>query len=179
MKVLVVIDMQNDFITGALAAENAEKIIKPIIDKMKGFDGMILATKDTHKEDYLHTQEGRMLPLAHCIKGTNGWKMVYEIERLLTTPAIEKNTFGSVELAQLLSSYNKIKPLTEVTLVGLCTDICVISNALLIKAFLPETPIKVDAECCAGSTAENHRKALEAMQRCQIIIENQRPEENI
>ncbi len=173
MKILVVVDMQNDFLTGPLGTPEARAIIPKVLEKIKGFDGMVLATRDTHRENYLSTMEGQNLPVVHCVKGTVGWALYREIERTLVTPPVEKCTFGSVELGQLLSSYNKIKPITEVTLVGVCTDICVISNALLIKSFLPEARIAVDASCCAGSTPEKHRLALDAMRPCQIVIENE------
>lgn len=135
MKVLIVVDMQNDFITGALGTPEARGIVDRVVEKIKGFDGMVLATRDTHGENYLSSAEGKKLPVPHCIKGTAGWQLCREIERLLVTPPIDKPTFGSAELGQMLSSYNKIKPITEVTLIGVCTDICVISNALLVKAF--------------------------------------------
>lgn len=171
MKVLIVVDMQNDFITGALGTPEARSIVDRVVEKIKGFDGMVLATRDTHGENYLSSAEGKKLPVPHCIKGTAGWQLCREIERLLVTPPIDKPTFGSAELGQMLSSYNKIKPITEVTLIGVCTDICVISNAMLVKAFLPEATVKVDASCCAGTTPESHRRALEAMQVCQIAVE--------
>ena len=172
MKVLIVVDMQNDFITGALGTPEAQAIVDRVVSRIKGFDGMVLATRDTHGPGYLSSAEGKKLPVPHCIKGSDGWALHREIEKLLVTPPIDKPTFGSAELGQMLSSYNKIKPITEVTLVGLCTDICVISNALLVKAFLPETPVKVDAACCAGTTPESHKRALDAMAVCQIEIEN-------
>lgn len=171
MKVLIVVDMQNDFITGALGTPEARSIVDRVVEKIKGFDGMVLATRDTHGKNYLSSAEGKKLPVPHCIKGTAGWQLCREIERLLVTPPIDKPTFGSAELGQMLSSYNKIKPITEVTLIGVCTDICVISNAMLVKAFLPEATVKVDASCCAGTTPESHRRALEAMQVCQIAVE--------
>ncbi|MBQ7847545.1 MAG: cysteine hydrolase [Clostridia bacterium] len=170
MNVLIVVDMQNDFITGALGSKEAVAILPAVVDKIKNFDGMVLATRDTHGENYLSTAEGKKLPVPHCIKGGIGWHLVRDIERLLVTPPIDKPTFGSAELGQMLSSYNKIKPIEEVTLIGVCTDICVISNALLIKAFLPEATVKVDASCCAGTTPEAHERALQAMKNCQIEI---------
>lgn len=170
MKVLVVVDMQNDFISGALGTKEALAVVEPVVEKIKDFNGMVLATRDTHTENYLSSAEGQKLPVPHCIKGTEGWALHHEIERLLVTPPIDKPTFGSMELGQMLSSYNKIKPIEEVTLVGLCTDICVISNALLVKAFLPEATVKVDSSCCAGTSPESHKRALDAMAVCQIEI---------
>ncbi len=172
MKILVVVDMQNDFLTGPLGTAEACAIIEGIHRKMKTFDGMVLATKDTHQSNYLETQEGKLLPIIHCVKGTSGWAIFRELERSLVTPPIEKRTFGSVELGQLLASYDKIKTITEVQFVGVCTDICVISNALLIKSFLPEAKIVVDASLCAGTTPEKHKAALDLMRGCQIIVEN-------
>lgn len=170
MNVLIVVDMQNDFITGALGSKEAVEILPAVVEKIKNFEGMVLATRDTHSENYLSTAEGKKLPVPHCIKGSAGWQLVRDIERLLVTPPIDKPTFGSAELGQMLSSYNKIKPISEVTLIGVCTDICVISNALLIKAFLPEATVKVDASCCAGTTPQAHERALQAMKNCQIEI---------
>ena len=173
-KLLIVVDMQNDFITGALGSAEAQAIVERtaahiLARKAEGYT--LIATLDTHGEDYMATPDGAKLPVPHCIKGTAGWQLCREIERLLVTPPIDKPTFGSAELGQMLSSYNKIKPITEVTLIGVCTDICVISNAMLVKAFLPEATVKVDASCCAGTTPESHRRALEAMQVCQIAVE--------
>lgn len=174
MKVLVVVDMQNDFVDGSLGSPEARAIVPAVIERVEKFDGMVIATKDTHFSDYPQTQEGRNLPILHCVKGTNGWNLVKNLERALVTPPIEKPTFGSVELGKMLAEYNRVVPITELTVIGLCTDICVISNVLLLKAFLPETKIIVDASCCAGSTPENHVMALSAMRACQICIENER-----
>lgn len=174
MKLLVVVDMQNDFIDGALGTKEAVEIIPRVIEKIKTFDGKVLATKDTHGKTYLQTQEGKKLPVEHCIKGTKGWEIRKEIAELLEDEAFEKETFGSRRLAKALKAYNdRDEKIESITLVGLCTDICVISNAMVLKAFLPEVEIRVDAACCAGVTPESHRRALEAMQACQIIIENQ------
>ena len=171
--ILVVVDMQNDFVTGPLGTKEACEILPNVVQKMQSFDGMIFATRDTHGEDYPDTLEGKNLPVSHCIKGTSGWALCREVERRLTTPPLDKKSFGCVALGELLASNNKIIPITEVTLIGVCTDICVISNALLLKAFLPETRILVDASCCAGTSPEAHRAAFEAMKRCQIEIENE------
>lgn len=173
MRLLIVVDMQNDFIDGALGTKEAVAIVPKVVDKIKNFDGKVLATKDTHEANYLQTQEGRNLPVEHCIKGTNGWELHPEIAPLIEDEAFEKSTFGSRCLAKVLKSYNdRDEKIDSITLVGLCTDICVISNAMVLKAFLPEVEIIVDASCCAGVTPESHARALEAMQVCQIKIEN-------
>lgn len=173
MRLLVVVDMQNDFIDGALGTEEAVAIIPKVKEKIKNFDGKVLATKDTHGKDYLKTQEGKNLPVIHCIKGTKGWEIHPEIAPLIEDEPFEKATFGSRCLAKVLKSYHeKDEKIESITLVGLCTDICVISNAMVLKAFLPEVEIIVDAACCAGVTPESHRRALEVMQVCQIKIEN-------
>ena len=166
MKYLIVVDMQNDFITGALGSKLAEAIVPNVVEKVKNFDGKVIFTRDTHGENYMNTQEGKNLPVPHCIKGTKGW----EISPLLETGdslIIDKPTFGSRKLAEYLSG---IEGLDEVELVGLCTDICVISNAMLIKAFMPELKVRVDSSCCAGVTPESHDNALSAMKMCQIEV---------
>ena len=170
MNVLIVIDMQNDFIDGALGTKEAEAIVPRVVDKIRKFDGLVLATRDTHEMDYLQTQEGRNLPVEHCIRGTKGWELRPEIQELITTEVIDKPTFGSRELAELLVKQEQ--EIDRITLVGLCTDICLISNAMVLKAFMPEIPIYVDASCCAGVTPESHARALKALKVCQIQIEN-------
>lgn len=175
MKYLIVIDMQKDFITGSLGTKEAEAIVPGVIEKVRGYDGKVIFTKDTHTSDYLSTQEGRNLPVKHCIMGEDGWHLEEGLGRAadeLGCRVYDKPTFGSVELARDLKEENDRKPIEEIELCGLCTDICVISNALLLKAFLPETPVSVDASCCAGVTPESHRNALEAMKMCQIMIKN-------
>lgn len=173
MKFLVVVDMQNDFIDGALGTKEAVAILPAVKAKIEGFDGRVLFTRDTHETDYMQTQEGKNLPVEHCIKDTDGWQIRSELDALRKEEAIDKPSFGSVALAQLLKAYDNYEEKIEsVTLIGLCTDICVISNAMIIKAYLPETPIFVDAECCAGVTPESHERALDAMAVCQINIEN-------
>lgn len=180
MKYLIVVDMQNEFVDGTLGTKEAEKIVPGVAEKIRYFDDKILYTKDTHENNYLETAEGKKLPVAHCIRGTKGWELVPEIQKLAEAAGnseganeIEKPTFGSVELGKLLARENEKEPIDSITLVGLCTDICVISNAMLIKAFLPETPIIVDASCCAGVTPESHRQALAAMKVCQIEVINE------
>ena len=174
MKVLVVVDMQNDFIDGALGTPEARKIVPAVVEKIKGWTGEIYATQDTHQPDYLTTQEGRNLPVAHCIEGTPGWEIAPAIREALTNvTCLTKPTFGSRSLAETLVIVNQNQPIEEIVLIGLCTDICVISNAMVLKAFLPEVPITVDASCCAGVTPESHRNALSAMKMCQIKIYNE------
>ena len=173
MDILVVIDMQNDFIDGALGTPEAEAIVPNVVDRVKNFNGLVLATRDTHSGDYLQTQEGRMLPVEHCIRGTYGWEIREEIAELLESGPIDKPTFGSETLGKVLKEFNKSETIDSITLVGLCTDICVISNAMLLKAFLPEVPIMVDSLCCAGVTPESHERALEAMKKkCRKVTGN-------
>lgn len=168
-KVLVVIDMQNDFIDGALGTKEAEAIVDRVADAVQGFDGEVLYTRDTHLENYLSTQEGKHLPVEHCIRGTAGWEICDRLKALQTarTRIFDKPAFGSVELAEYLST---VEDLESVTLAGLCTDICVISNAMVIKAKLPEVPVSVLENCCAGVTPQSHANALEAMKMCQIAV---------
>jgi nicotinamidase-related amidase len=170
--VLVVVDMQNDFIDGALGTKEAVAIVDNVRKKIEGFEGTVLFTRDTHYEDYMDTQEGSNLPVPHCIKGTKGWEIREELEALRTTEAIDKVTFGSSKLPEVLHKMHEENPIESITFVGLCTDICVISNAMLLKAALPEVEIAVDASCCAGVTPESHLTALAAMRACQIQIEN-------
>ena len=172
-KILVVVDMQNDFIDGALGTSEAQAIVPLVKEKIEKFDGKVIFTRDTHFDDYMQTQEGKNLPVPHCIKGTEGWEIRAELEALRTRPAIDKLTFGSVALGKLLTEENMAEPIESITFVGLCTDICVISNAMIAKAFLPEVPLIVDAACCAGVTPQSHRNALEAMKVCQIAVENE------
>lgn len=166
-KLLVVVDMQKDFIDGALGTKEAQKIVPNVIEEIKNFDGDVVFTFDTHSSIYLDTREGKNLPVEHCIKGTDGWKLHQDIEPLsLGKKCFHKPTFGSVELANFVADGDY----TDITLIGLCTDICVISNAMLIKAYLPEVDISVKASCCAGVTPESHENALSAMKMCQIDI---------
>jgi len=167
MNYLIVVDMQNDFIDGALGTKEAQAIVANVVRKVDGFAGEVIFTRDTHQENYLDTQEGRNLPVKHCVEGTPGWEIADALKRYCGNAPVDKPTFGSVELGKYLSEKNDAE---SVTLVGLCTDICVISNALLIKAFMPEVPVRVDSSCCAGVTPESHRNALEAMRMCQIEI---------
>ncbi len=171
--ILVVVDMQNDFIDGALGTREAQAIVERVAEKIKGFSGKVLFTQDTHTENYMETQEGKYLPVPHCIRGTKGWEICDALRPLQRQQPLEKPTFGSAALGAFLQEADKKDPIGSVTLVGLCTDICVISNAMLLKAFLPETRILVDAACCAGVTPKSHKRALEAMKACQIQIQNE------
>lgn len=170
MHVLVVVDMQKDFIDGALGTKEAQAIVPHVVEKIENFDGRVIATRDTHGENYLQTAEGQKLPVTHCIEGTDGWQLHPDIAALISRKPIDKPTFGSTELAKLLEKCYSDHTIDSITLVGLCTDICVISNALLLKAVLPEVPIFVDASCCAGVTPESHENALRAMEMCQITV---------
>lgn len=174
-KILVVVDMQNDFIDGVLGTKEAVAIVPNVVEMIKGFDGDIFFTQDTHYDDYLETQEGKNLPVVHCINGTEGWKINKDVLNAVAGKSdgfdtYPKITFGSVDLADDLSYINETDGIDEITFIGVCTGICVISNAMMTKAFLPEVPIKVVANCCACVTPESHKTALEAMKMCQIEI---------
>ena len=171
-KILVVIDMQNDFIDGSLGTKEAQQIVPRVVEKMKEYDPWnIYLTRDTHYENYLDTQEGRNLPVEHCIEGTHGWQLNDAVAKAAEkATVIDKPTFGSRKLTEKIEKLAEKEEL-EVTLIGLCTDICVISNAMVLKAFFPELPIHVDASCCAGVTPKSHETALDAMRMCQINIE--------
>jgi nicotinamidase-related amidase len=193
MKIVVVVDMQNDFIDGALGSPEAQAIVPVMIDRLHELDDgetLLFFTKDTHFANYLETQEGQNLPVAHCIEGTSGWSINKEISSYVdygsnfltySTHDIRKSrllktTFGSIELASTIRGLACDNPhitIDEVILMGVCTDICVISNAMLLKAYCPELPITVDASCCAGVTPESHKNALAAMKMCQINIINE------
>ena len=170
-KILIVIDMQNDFIDAALGTKEAVSIVEAVKDKIRSYaPENVIATMDTHGENYMETQEGKYLPVPHCIKGSEGWKIRSDISALLEGAKIyEKPTFGSTALAADLKELSGREEI-ELELVGLCTDICVASNALLLKAFMPEVKISVDAACCAGVTPEKHLAALETMRSCQIQV---------
>lgn len=167
MKYLIVVDMQNDFIDGSLGSELAKAIVQSVVEKVKNFDGIVIFTRDTHNEKYLRTQEGRKLPVLHCVKGTHGWEICDELKPYVET-VVDKGSFGSMDLPEVIKrGRSKVE---EIELCGLCTDICVISNAMIIKAAFPETRIVVDAKCCAGVTQESHNTALNAMRAVQIEI---------
>lgn len=171
-KILVVVDMQKDFVDGTLGTQEAKKIVPAVVEKINRFDGMIFVTFDTHFENYMQTSEGKNLPVAHCIKGTDGWELdknvATALEKKHYTP-VEKITFGSVELPTLIKEATQGEEFS-VELVGLCTDICVVSNALMIKAHFPEAQVSVDQSCCAGVTVQSHIEALNTMRSCQIEI---------
>ncbi len=171
-KFLIVVDMQKDFVDGALGTPEAVKIVPNVVKKIKGFDGEIIVTYDTHSENYMETSEGKHLPVPHCIKGTNGWKLDSDVQNALNGreyTEIEKPTFGSVNLPDIIKSKAGDEEFS-VELIGLCTDICVVSNALLLKANFPEADISVDPECCAGVTVDSHNAALTTMKMCQINV---------
>ncbi len=171
-KFLIAVDMQKDFVDGALGTKEAVAIVPAVVEKIKAFDGMIFVTYDTHFDNYMCTNEGRHLPVPHCIKGTEGWQLDKDVAKALEGKeytAVEKNTFGSVELPGLIKEAADGEDFT-VELIGLCTDICVVSNALLIKASFPEAEIAVDAKCCAGVTPQAHEAALATMASCQISV---------
>ena len=161
MKVLAIIDMQKDFIDGALGSPMAQAIVPKVVEKAAHFDGKVLFTRDTHGPNYLNTQEGRNLPVKHCIRGTDGWQIADDL-MVSGAVCIDKPTFG-------WTHWNE-RHFDEIELVGLCTDICVVSNALILKAQFPEVPITVDAACCAGVTPESHQAALTTMKMCQIDV---------
>lgn len=171
-KVLVVVDMQNDFIDGALGTKEAVAIVDKVADKIRNFDGLIFVTYDTHFDNYLKTNEGKKLPVKHCIKNTPGWKLNDKIQEALKNKkftAVEKPTFGSVSLPNIIKD-QCLEDKFSIEIVGLCTDICVVSNALMLKSHFYYLPIAVDASCCAGVTPETHKAALETMKCCQIDI---------
>ncbi|MBQ5867560.1 MAG: cysteine hydrolase [Oscillospiraceae bacterium] len=170
MKVLVVVDMQKDFIDGALGTAEAAAIVPYVKQVIETFDGKVLFTRDTHFEDYMQTQEGKNLPVMHCVKGTPGWEIHPELEALRKTAVIDKLTFGSSELPKILAREEHIE---SITFLGLCTDICVISNVMITKAFFPEVPVIVDARGCAGVTPDSHKNALAAMKMCQVAVINE------
>ena len=171
-KILIVVDMQNDFIDEALGTKEAVAIVPTAAEKIRTFDGDVFYTRDTHYENYMDTQEGRNLPVTHCIKGSHGWQLndtVMDACISKNARGVDKITFGSFDLPALLQdTYGDT--ISSIELIGLCTDICVISNAMLLKAKFPEIPIFVDSACCAGVTPQCHNNALEAMKMCQITV---------
>ena len=182
-KLLLVVDMQNDFIDGSLGTPEAQAIVPKVCEKIKNWDGIVWLTQDTHDKNYLSTQEGKNLPVPHCIEDTHGWEIADAVldacERAcpLYVPVSRKDGFGAASFVIYeLDDFCKREGFDEpasVELVGLCTDICVISNAVLIKSFFPEIELSVDASCCAGVTPQSHKNALEAMKMCQIEIKNE------
>ncbi len=167
-KALVVIDMQNDFVTDALESPYAKEIVQNVVNKIETAksegDTAIFFTKDTHSEDYMNTNEGRHLPVPHCIRGTKGWNIIPELEKFAEeAQIIEKPTFGFKDWKEVLP-----EDMNDITLIGVCTDICVVSNALILKALYPEADVHVDTSCCAGITPETHLAAIETMKSCQV-----------
>jgi len=172
-KILIVVDMQNDFTTGSLGTKEAQAVIPNVIEKIKEYEkngDAVVFTQDTHYDNYLETQEGKLLPVEHCIQGTDGWNIcgdIYKQVNVSNKASIGKETFGSIKLVEYLNGRSEIE---LIELIGVCTDICVVSNAILLKAFMPEVHIKVDGSCCAGVTPEKHEAALEVMRSCQIEV---------
>ena len=169
-ELLVVIDMQNDFVTGSLGTKEACAITEKVRQKIVSWTaegGEVVFTRDTHGENYLETQEGRKLPITHCIRGSEGWEIIPQLQPFAGDSRIfDKPAFGSVELAE----YIRGGGYEAVEMIGACTDICVVPNALLDKAYVPELPVSVDASCCAGVTLESHHAALCTMRMCQILV---------
>ncbi len=173
-KVLIVVDMQNDFIDGSLGTAEAKLIVENVVKEIRKDYSFIYATRDTHHEDYMDTHEGRHLPVLHCVEGSEGWQIRREVQDALNEKdhaIIDKPTFGSEKLVEELKKRNEECPIDEITLLGLCTDICVVSNALLIKAAFPQMIIRVLKDCCAGVTPASHEAALTTMKMCHIEVE--------
>ena len=173
-KILISVDMQNDFVDAALGTKEAVAIVPTVCEEIKKDYDLVIATRDTHHEDYLETNEGKHLPVIHCVQDSEGWMLNKEVEKALnertSVRILDKPTFGSEELVRILKEYDETEPIESITLVGLCTDICVVTNALLVKTAFPEIPVMVKADCCAGVTPETHEAALKTMQMCQIEI---------
>lgn len=171
-KILIVVDIQKDFVDGSLGTKEASAIVPKAAAKIKAHNGPVIVTLDTHTDDYLNTSEGRKLPVEHCIKNMDGWELDTHIKQALSGKqytAVEKPTFGSIKLPQAVQELCGDDEF-EIELIGLCTDICVVSNALLLKAHFPEIRISVDSSCCAGVTSQLHNAALSVMISCQIDI---------
>lgn len=172
-KILVVVDMQNDFIDGLLGTEEARSIVEFVYGKIIEFGGQIFVTQDTHSDNYLETLEGRHLPVEHCIANTEGWLINSFIRNALKSKNyafIEKETFGSMKLVDKIAKILDKGVKGSIEIVGLCSDICVVSNALMLRSAFPNTEITVDASCCAGVTPEKHKAAMEVMKSCQINV---------
>jgi nicotinamidase-related amidase len=171
-KILIVVDIQKDFVDGSLGTKEAVAIIGNACERIKSHNGKIYVTFDTHGSDYMDSSEGKNLPVSHCIKGTDGHALDENIKNALDGKdwvAVEKPTFGSVDLPVIIKNNHGTD--VEIELIGLCTDICVVSNALILKANFPESKIAVVENCCAGVTPEKHNAAIETMKSCQIVIE--------
>lgn len=176
-KVLIVVDMQNDFVTGPLGTPEARGIVPNIQEKiqhyLKNEEGIVIFTRDTHDRFYMETQEGKHLPIPHCIFGTKGWNIIPELDGYTHNSFIlNKDTFGNDYWEDVfdIRTNNVSFPIESIELIGVCTDICVITNALILKTIYPEIPIIVDASCCAGTSPENHKAALQVMKSCQIEV---------
>ncbi len=174
-EILIVVDMQKDFVDGSLGTKEAVAIVPSVVKEMKKKYDKLFLTRDTHQPDYLETREGRFLPVVHCVENTSGWQFDKKVgkaaEKLENAEIINKPTFGSEQLIELLKKENEKEAIGRITLIGLCTDICVVSNALMVKAAFPEMDVRVLKDCCAGVTPETHEAALTTMKMCQIVIE--------
>lgn len=174
-EILIVVDMQKDFVDGSLGTKEAVAIVPSVVKEMKKKYDKVFLTRDTHQPDYLETREGRFLPVVHCVENTSGWQFDKKVgkaaEKLENAEIINKPTFGSEQLIELLKTENEKEKIDRITLIGLCTDICVVSNALMVKAAFPEMDVRVLKDCCAGVTPETHEAALTTMKMCQIVIE--------
>ena len=173
--ILIVVDMQKDFVTGALASAEAQAILPKVKEKIEAYDRAgkeITFTRDTHGEDYMQTNEGKHLPVPHCIKGTDGWQICAELTDGITSEykTVDKPTFGFLGWKEVLASETADGSDLDIEMVGVCTDICVVSNALILKALYPEATVRVDAGCCAGVTPEAHAAALVTMRACQVDV---------
>ena len=169
-KFLIVVDMQYDFIYGSLENEEAKKIVPNVKEKIEKYykDGYkIIFTRDTHTDNYLETSEGKKLPVKHCVEGTEGWQIVDNLDKICDCKIINKKNFGYNSWQSVLDNP------TEIVLIGVCTDICVVTNALILKTLFPDAKISVDASCCAGVTVDAHNAALATMKSCQIDVENE------
>ncbi len=173
--ILIVVDMQKDFVTGALASAEAQAILPKVKEKIEVYDRAgkeIIFTRDTHGEDYMQTNEGKHLPVPHCIKGTDGWQICAELTDGITSEykTVDKPTFGFLGWKDVLASETADGSNLDIEMIGVCTDICVVSNALILKALYPEATVRVDAGCCAGVTPEAHAAALVTMRACQVDV---------
>ena len=173
--ILIVVDMQKDFVTGALASAEAQAILPKVKEKIEVYDRAgkeIIFTRDTHGEDYMQTNEGKHLPVPHCIKGTDGWQICAELTDGITSEykTVDKPTFGFLGWKEVLASETTDGSDLDIEMIGVCTDICVVSNALILKALYPEATVCVDAGCCAGVTPEAHAAALVTMRACQVDV---------
>lgn len=169
MDVLLVIDLQNDFVDGALGNKGNDKIVKPIESLVENFDGEVIFTRDTHDENYLESLEGSHLPVKHCIKNSKGWQIKIDTKN---HKIIDKPSFGSYELVEYLKKLNEKEKIENIYMVGICTDICVLSNAILIKNALLDTEVTVIEDLCKATNEKNHKIAIEAMKSCQVNILN-------